>query len=465
MNQIGRAAAIAVLLAAARAWAQQPPPNIDQESQDQRRRGGLEQKAAAAAQEAEAGSLAGEPTFEDILRSPDDVNLNMRFARAQIRKGDLRGAATTLERLVMLRPEDARVRLLYAVVLYRLDDAVEAQREIETVLRAPGLPPDVRGEASRYLALARARQRDTHYDARLSFGFGWDDNRNAAPGGGGALFQGVVVPLDAGSQRKKDTNLQFVGSLGASHDFGGPRGHSMFGRLTYYRGEQTVYRILNLQAYSAKLGSVLRTRWAELTPSVSYDHVLLHQSIYLRSRNAGLRVERRLSRAMTGWLEFGHSYQDFANTPQLATAEDRTGEQLDSTLGAAWTPAPADRLSLSVLHRRKFARQAFDAYRRESGTLEWLHLLGRGAFFQGAFTGQLDRYEIPDATVVSGVVRHDDGWRAQALLGAPLSLFWSPLRDFTGTIGYEYFRQTSNVVNYDYFNHNATVLLTYKWGM
>ena len=46
--------------------------------------------------------------------------------RAQIRRGDVRGAGATLERILLMRPDLPRIRLLYAIVLYRLDNLDEA---------------------------------------------------------------------------------------------------------------------------------------------------------------------------------------------------------------------------------------------------------------------------------------------------------------------------------------------------
>lgn len=458
--------ASAFLLSAAASFAQ-TSPNLDPQSQNPDAPLQAERKAAAAADEARKKDSGGsDVTFAQILASPDDVELNERFALAQIRKGDLRGAATTLERVLLVDPTRYRTRLLYGVVLVRLDDVADAARELDAVLAVPDLPRAVRDEARDYKRQVSSRARDSHFDARLTLGLGYDENRNAAPDGDMRLVAGLPFQLDKTSRRKEDANLQFIGSLGASRDFGGPRGHSLFARFTYYRAEQKVYDLLNLQVYSPKIGATLRTRWADVTPTFSFDHVMLSQSTYLRSRNAGLRVSRRWGRSLDSWFEFGHSYQDFVNTPRVVNAEDRTGDQLDWTVGSGWTATPSDRLSLTLLHRRKYARNVSNsAYRRESIGGEWLHLLGRGRFLVASMTGQFDRYELPDGVVLPGVVRHDDAVIGQLLYGQPLDLLWSRLRDFTGSVGYEYFMEHSNVVNYDYSNNKLTALVTYKWGI
>lgn len=52
-----------------------------------------------------------------VLKDPGTLDLACRYAQTQIRKGDLLGASPTLERILLVRPDLPRVRVLYAVVL------------------------------------------------------------------------------------------------------------------------------------------------------------------------------------------------------------------------------------------------------------------------------------------------------------------------------------------------------------
>ena len=226
------------LLGTISASAQNTPPSVDRESQDASRRGAAERKAAALSAQANIVS-SDEISFESILAAPGDLDLNERFARQQINRGDLRGAATTLERILILAPGRDRTRLLYAAALYRLDALQDAERELRIVL-ARLAPPDVIEEAKAYLKLVEGRQRKTHFDARVSLGYGYDDNRNSAANSDTNLFFGVPVYLNRDSRRRSDTNVTFGGALGVSRDFGGAKPQKAFASLGYYRGEQTL---------------------------------------------------------------------------------------------------------------------------------------------------------------------------------------------------------------------------------
>ena len=439
-------------------------PIVDRESQDASRRGAVERKAAeAAARAGGAGAQKGEIAFERILQAPGDLDLNERFAREQILRGDLRGAATTLERILILAPGRDRTRLLYAVVLYRLDALVDAERELRVVLGRPAAP-DVIEQARKYKKLIEARRRKNHFDARVSLGYGYDDNRNSASSTDQNLFFGTPVLLNRDSRRQDDTNVTMSGALGYSRDFGGAKPKSAFVNVGYYRGEQTRINVLDLQAYSASAGVVFRIRGFEFMPTIGFDHVLLSQSTYLRDVSQGLRAARRILPRLELWTELRHEDQRFARTPLISNAEDRTGDQYDVNVGANWAASPRDRVGFTAGHRRKQARALALAYRRESLGVEYTRLLGGGMFLSAGLTGQFDRYDRPDPTV-SARGRSDDAFIAQVLYGAPLSLLWKPLTGFTGTLGVERFDQSSNLINYEYFNNRLTAMVIYKWGI
>jgi hypothetical protein len=450
------------LIAAVAASAQNPAPNVDRESQDASRRGAAERKAAELAAQAQSASAA-EVTFDQILAAPGDVDLNERFARQQINRGDLRGAATTLERVLILAPGRDRTRLLYAAVLYRLDALQDAERELRLVLARPA-PADVLAEANAYLKLVEGRKRKTHFDARVSVGYGYDDNRNSAAASDTNLFFGTPVLLNPASRRRDDTNVTFAGGLGISREFGGAKPQRLFANLGYYRGEQTLINTLDLQAYSVSAGAALHFRGFALTPSFGFDHVLLSQSTYLRDWWQGLRVSRVVRPRVEVWGDFRHEDQSFVRTPLVTNATDRTGDQFDLSLGASWIASPRDRFAITAGHRRKYALAVAQAYRRESLGADYTRLLGRGMFLAAGLTGQFDRYDRPDTTL-STQGRDDDALIVQLLFGAPLSLLWKPLSGFTGTLGYERFQQVSNLVNYEYTNNRLTAMIAYKWGI
>jgi Flp pilus assembly protein TadD len=121
------AAAIGVMLLCAPAlWAQ--TGDTEEVSQQTSSSEQAEQAAGQALDILELDS--GPPvTYADVLRDPDNIELNLRFARTRVNEGNVRGAAATLERILLIDPDLAQVRLFYGVVLYRLENLDEAEKE------------------------------------------------------------------------------------------------------------------------------------------------------------------------------------------------------------------------------------------------------------------------------------------------------------------------------------------------
>ncbi len=437
---------------------------LDQVSQDPSKGAKADQQAARTAAAASSLTPAADVTFEQILASPDDVDLNERYALTMVRQGDLRGAATALERVLLNAPGRVRTRFLYGVVLLRLDDAPDALRQLDEALASPDLPGEVRPDALAYRRAAVSRLRDSHFDARLTLGAGYDSNRNVAPDDSRVLLFGAPATISPGPTA--DGNFQAVGSVGASYDFDGPHGDTLFGRFTDYRQDQRVVSLLSLQVYSPQVGATFRTRWADITPSYTYQYVDLSvpMALYMRSHDYDLRVSRRWDRTWETWADFTDSRQVFYGTPLVANGSDRSGDQFTFAAGAGWTPDPTDRLTLTLTHQRKFAVQLFDAYRREAVTVDYTRLFEHGVFALVGLTADFDRYEQPDPLVGPGL-RSDDGYIPHAAFGAPLDLISRMMKGFTAILGVQYQVQRSSLLNDRYTNGAVNAQLSYQWGI
>ena len=404
---------------------------------------------------------SGDVTYERVMADPDNVELSLKWAKTQIQNGDLKGASATLERVVTLRPNNARARLLWAVVFYRLADFVEAEREL-VVLTEGAAPADVKAEAELYLKDIRNRQRRTHYNAMLSFGGGFDNNRNASPSDGKALIGGNPLQLQGTNERRDDFSYPFVGSLGMSRDIRG--GHKAFGSASMYQSEQILTKNLNIKAYSMKAGATYRHALGDLTPMLSFDHVQLAQSTFLRSRGVDLNLVRKVSPRTERYFRAAYTYQDYVPTAQVRTASERSGGQYELGGSIGYWLKPTHRLAPLYTYTIKNAARQYNAYTRHAFGLDHTWLLGKGMFVMSGFTAGYDRYIAHD-NFVSPKIREDDTYRLRSMVGAPLSILYKPLKDFLGTVGFEYFHSNSNLSNYSYTNNKLSAMITYSWGI
>ncbi len=136
----------------------------------------------------------GDVAYTDVLRDPDNIDLNFRFAQTQIRQGNIRGASATLERILLLDPTRPDVRLLYAVVLFRLDNLTDAERELRAVRDLP-MKPELRSEVDSLLDQIDQRRRRLRAELLVNMGIQYDWNGNSAQYSNTRLFSDTPVSL------------------------------------------------------------------------------------------------------------------------------------------------------------------------------------------------------------------------------------------------------------------------------
>lgn len=406
-------------------------------------------------------------TFAEVLANPDDIELNVRYALTQIRQGNVRGASATLERVLLIAPNIAEVRILYAVVLFRLDNLDEAEREMRAVLELP-LAPDLRRQIDSYLAQIDDRRKTTRFTLSANFSMQFDSNRNSAPRSGERLVFGVPTPLTGNSTRQDDLATNGLVRLGFEHDLGTQARHLMIGSMSYYGGDQVREDDLDLQAFFADWGYRLDFSPVTVTPQLIYKNMRLAREKYLTAYGGSTRVRFALSTTLAGFVAGKVEQQKFHRVPGSLTAPQQSGRNYQMTAGFSQIIDPRHRIQFTAEHTRNSASRTWESYTRDGVELSHTWLVGGGAFLLSSLTTNLDRYDGPDP-FISQLTRRDNTIRARFTFGVPLGALsalgdvpeaWS---DVTLTTTAEAYRQLSTITNYAYDNYRLSIGLGKSW--
>ncbi len=406
-------------------------------------------------------------TYEDILKDPDNIALNARYAQDQIAKGELLSAAATLERILMVNPDLADVRLLYAVVLYRLDSLNEAEKEL-SALKTVTLPPAIRDQVTAYEKKIKQRKRRTHISLRQSNGWGYDTNRNAAPISKQQLVNNVATDVLATDGRTADTHFINVSSVDVTHDLGFQAGHSVFGSFTYFLQDQNQVNSLDLGSYQYELGGTYKGSWFDFTPSFISSYIFLSSESFLRTQGGNFLFERNVTKKLKAFYDFRIERQDYMNISEDSTAQDRKGPEFGNFWGASYMISPTMKWSSALGYSDKTAKQYYNAYDRFSLNNTHTWIFPKGQFLINTFNVNFDDYKAPEFTVGS-LVRHDKTLRYRVTYGAPLEtlligkILPKPMKDIVLTFSYEYYRAFSNITSYAYGNNKIEGMLTKRW--
>jgi hypothetical protein len=412
-----------------------------------------------------AASFSGrDVTFEEVLRDPDNLDLNYAFALTQIRQGDLLGALSTLERILLKNPNIPRVRLLYAIVLYRLNAVAEAEREIDNVLKLQ-MDDGLRRELEYYRGqISREKQR-TKFTAIVRFGWNYDSNRNAAPITRGIVSSGAFVPLPG---EVATHSLESLARLEVEHDLGFQRRHRLVGSVTGLYDLSLKSDQFTLGAVDVRGGVALDLAPQELIIQPHFRWAHLEDDTVLQAHGGSIRFNWPTRRNLHFFVYGSGEYQVFNGTDRAPSSRFRTGPEYRGGAGVRWTVVPEHRLTLTATGIRKEAREDFFDYTGALVALEHGWLLGRGMFLLSNVSWEGDWYDGADPNINS-TKREDNILRVRTIFGIPFATLtgWDtaprPLRDVGISVGFEYTRAFSNIDNYRYQNYRVMGALTKRF--
>ncbi len=422
----------------------------------------------------------GDITYADILTNPDDIVLNFRWAKAQLSRGEVRGASATLERILVLDPDLAPVRLYYAIVLYRLDSLDEARAQFDQ-LRQMDVSPDVAADIDKYISAIERRRKRLHQSVTLTMGSQIDSNRNAAPNDKEQLVTGTLTTITSSADKPRN-DIAYIGALryDVSYDLGYQEGHEIFASATGYASDQVQLDSLDLGSFSVDVGSRIRGGYWMLTPSVNQTVQSLSKEKYLTSRSGRLRMDWNPRPFFNLNGEVSYADERYQNTSESSALRLHSGQRYGSRLGTNYTWNPNNRTTFNLSAGKKQAARNYYSYDSLSGELIHAYLFGGGSYLSGSIRHGIDRYDDPDFLVTGNSPQHrtDRSTRTRLTYGAPLSqimpsdLFgdsntanqiYDLLAPINWSITGEYLNTKSNIPNYEYHNARAQFYLTRRW--
>lgn len=403
-------------------------------------------------------------TFEEVLRDPDNVELNYAYALTLIRQGDLLGALSTLERILLKNPNIPRVRLIYAIVLHRLNAVAEAERELDNVLKLR-MDDGLRRELEYYRSQVARQKRRTKFTAIVRFGWHYDSNRNAAPITRGLVSAGGTVtrPEEIDSH-----SLESLVRLEVEHDLRFQRRHRLIGSVTALHDLSLRSDTFTLSAVDVRGGVALDLRPQELRIQPHFRYARLDSDTVLQAHGGSIRFDWPTKRGLLFFVHAAGEYQVFNATARAPSSRFRTGPEWRGGGGVRWVVTPEHRLTFTATGIRKEARANFFDYSGAQVELEHGWLLGRGMFLLSNASWEGDWYDGADPNI-SGTERKDNILRIRTIFGVPFATLvgWSaaprPLRDIGVSIGFEYTRAFSNIDNFRYHNYRVMGALTKRF--
>src|SRR5205085_106907 len=142
--------------------------------------------------------------FEETMKKPADLDVLFKFATIASKTGDLEGAISALERMLLIDGNLPRVRLELGVLYYRLGSYEVARTYLESALKTPNLPPDVRSRAEQFMAQVVAQSKTSQFAGEVFLGMRYQSNANLGPATSNVRLFGQVANLNQQSLGSPD---------------------------------------------------------------------------------------------------------------------------------------------------------------------------------------------------------------------------------------------------------------------
>lgn len=120
---------------------------------------------------------------DKLFSDPTNIELNLAYLQQQLAGRNFKGAAATLQRVLLLDPQSRLAKVLYAEVQVQLGNFSDAKSVLQTLLRDKGIPEAMRAKANELLASIRQAETRLSFSGNISLSGGSADNALAAPKG------------------------------------------------------------------------------------------------------------------------------------------------------------------------------------------------------------------------------------------------------------------------------------------
>jgi hypothetical protein len=405
--------------------------------------------------------------FAAMMADPANLDKTFSFAALAAQTGDLEGAVSALERMLLIDPNLPRVQLELGVLYYRLGSYGAARSYLQSALQTPNMPPDVRSRAEQFLAEIDKQRSPSKFSGTVLAGVRYQSNANAAPTGN-VKVGGFDAKLDDNSTGQEDWNVFIAASVQHLYDFGTQYGELWETRAIAYGSRQFDLSDVDAGVLTMSSGPRLplfprEVKGLSLRIAGALDVVTLDQRMEYVAPGATLNVDKRLERGNFG-VTFDWRQRDYNNTKDNPFNSDRDGDELSARAVLDYQLDTWLMASASIGYVHYDARRDFETYDEVQFYGQLTALTPFSPFVPGqqsalslAVARLISHYDEPDPTIDPNKRRKDRDWRISLTGSLPLT------ETISLVVQGGYNRRESSLPNYEYKNWFSMTGLAWRF--
>ena len=273
--------------------------------------------------------VSEDEAFEAVFNDPGNVLLNFALVAAQIRNGNFKEAAGTLERILILLPEEPRAQMLLATVQFNLGNGPEAERLARKVEANPAASIVQKNEAQALIAQIEDGRKLFDFAGVVAIGGGIADN----PAGGsiGNLAQPMVGGSFGENVSSRATNEEFTSAavnISLSRNLEAQRPRQVTVSASLYSRDYATYQAGDMKTLSTAVSYNQNTAQGRYNASLSASMVNVKDQPYQNNYQATLGYTHIFDSGVTAAISAGASRKVFktfdSTTNTLKTGNTHT---------------------------------------------------------------------------------------------------------------------------------------------
>ena len=365
-----------------------------------------------------------------VRANPANPEASFRLAQVAAQTGDFRTAISALERILILNPNLANIKLELGILYLRAGSPALAESYISEALQSPDVPPEVRARAAELQLSATEADQRLRIAGSASLGLISDTNANSGPAEGTTIGTLTIDPDDA---ETADVSAFASVSGRLRYDLGLQAGHLAALDVDLYTRQYADQSDLNTTRLGAAVGVDLNTARTFGFPS----DVLLRYAASTLSRDGedyltttGPSVTFRA--ATEGGLQTStrlYSFeQDYQPTTAAPANDNRDGRETGLSFTASRAIDDVSAIELTFAGLDKSAEEGFEAYQQFSlgaaytRQIDPLYDLGAGDWIVGLGASVASRsFDAPDPVISATEAQSDTILSVNASLSVPLN--------------------------------------------
>lgn len=276
--------------------------------------------------------------FQEMLAHPANLDVLFKFASLASQTGDLEGAVSALERMLLINADLPRVRLELGVLYYRLGSYEVARTYLDSALKSPNLPPEVRSRAEQFMAEVVGREKPSHFSGDVFVGWRYQSNANLGPATTNVLLFGQVASLNQQAVGSADWGIVSSAQIRHSYDLGRQDRSAIETTLSAYVNRQFRTSVANVTLLDLSSGPRFQVfngtfEDVSLKPFVSAGYIWVNDAPYYGSYGGGIEMGALLSDRLRNVSSVQWRRHDNTDNWYLPTNSQYRGVEYTATTG------------------------------------------------------------------------------------------------------------------------------------